>query len=90
MNIVRSTPVEQAIKNAYKKGATIAGTSAGAAVMSKKMITGKLVMQPLMNGYRAIQPGNIELSEGLGLVSSAIISALYLAGANESAYFCCH
>lgn len=78
MNIVKSTPVEQAIKNAYKKGAIIAGTSAGAAVMSKKMITGKQVKQPLMNGYRTIQPGNIELSEGLGLVSSAIIDQHFI------------
>lgn len=78
MNIVKSTPVEQAIKNAYKKGAVIAGTSAGAAVMSKKMITGKQLKQPLMNGYRTIQPGNIELSEGLGLVSSAIIDQHFI------------
>jgi cyanophycinase len=36
MNIVLNTKIYSAIHIAYKKGATIAGTSAGAAVMSKK------------------------------------------------------
>ncbi len=41
MNIVLHTPVYDAIHTAYANGITIAGTSAGAAVMSEKMITGK-------------------------------------------------
>ena len=40
MNIVWNSPVYASIHKAYKNGATIAGTSAGAAVMSKYMITG--------------------------------------------------
>ena len=40
MKVVIVTPVYTAIHKAYNNGATIAGTSAGAAVMSKHMITG--------------------------------------------------
>src|SRR5215467_1014994 len=39
MDIVLNTPIYQAIQSAFKHGATIGGTSAGAAVMSKYMIT---------------------------------------------------
>jgi cyanophycinase len=41
MKAVINTPVFDAIHKAYLKGATIAGTSAGAAVMSKYMIPEK-------------------------------------------------
>lgn len=44
MGIVLNTPVHKAIKYAYANGSTIAGTSAGAAVMSKKMITGNEIV----------------------------------------------
>ncbi len=41
MNIVLHTPVYSAIHQAYLKGATVAGTSAGAALMSYHMIPGR-------------------------------------------------
>ena len=41
MSIVLHTPVYDAIHAAYTNGSTIARTSAGAAVMSEQMITGK-------------------------------------------------
>src|SRR5689334_19520932 len=40
MKAVMQTAVYEAIQTAYRIGATIAGTSAGAAVMSEHMITG--------------------------------------------------
>ena len=40
MNIVLHTSIQQAIFKAYNNGSTIAGTSAGAAMMSSHMITG--------------------------------------------------
>ena len=40
MKSVLGTPIYSAIHTAYQNGSTIAGTSAGAAVMSKYMITG--------------------------------------------------
>jgi cyanophycinase len=78
MKIAKGTPLVDAIRNAYKKGSVIAGTSAGAAVQSKKMITGNQLMHPQMNGYKTIQPKNIELTEGLGLIESAIIDQHFI------------
>src|SRR5699024_450922 len=40
MSIVNDTPLYAAIHQAFNNGSTIAGTSAGAAMMSKVMITG--------------------------------------------------
>ena len=74
MEIVLNTPIFDAIHEAYRSGAMIAGTSAGAAVMSEKMITGNELRHP---EYRAtfpvIESENLELAQGLGLLTSAII-----------------
>jgi cyanophycinase len=74
MDIVRDTPIHQAIKDAYHNGAMIAGTSAGAAMMSQKMITGDqkrhLEYTPT---YQVIENENIDLVDGLGLINTAII-----------------
>ena len=74
MNIVRDGPVMDAIHEAYANGSVIAGTSAGAAVMSEKMITGDELRYP---EYRAtfpvIESENLELAEGLGLLTTAVI-----------------
>lgn len=78
MGVVKETPIYTAIHNAYSKGTVIAGTSAGAAVMSRKMITGNQLKHPEMNGYKTIQPRNIELAEGLGLVTTAIIDQHFI------------
>jgi cyanophycinase len=74
MKAVKGTPVFEAIHEAYRKGAVIAGTSAGAAVMSKKMITGNELLHPKYNEtFKCIEAGNIEYSEGLGLLSDVVI-----------------
>lgn len=78
MKIALGTPLVDAIHQAYQKGAVIAGTSAGAAVQSKKMITGNQLVHPEMRGYKTIQPNNIEIAEGLGLVSTAIIDQHFI------------
>lgn len=78
MDIARGTPLVDAIHNAYKKGAVIAGTSAGAAVQSKKMITGNQLIDPKMEGFRTIQPNNIEVTKGLGLITTAIIDQHFI------------
>jgi cyanophycinase len=74
MDIVHNTPIMDAIFEAYHNGAMIAGTSAGAAVMSEKMITGNEFRHP---EYRAtfpiIESENLELATGLGLLTTAII-----------------
>ena len=78
MDIARGTPLYEALHAAYQKGVVIAGTSAGAAVQSKKMITGNQLKNPEMEGYRTIQPNNIEITEGLGLLETAIIDQHFI------------
>lgn len=79
MDIVLNTPIYDAIHTAYKNGATIAGTSAGAAVMSKKMITGNEIKYPEYTGkYRTIEANNIEIKEGLGLLPNAIVDQHFI------------
>lgn len=75
MKAVLHTPVYDAIHFAYNNGSTIAGTSAGAAVMSKYMITGNQLRGD--TEYHAtfdrLWNKNMEFEEGLGLVDSSII-----------------
>jgi cyanophycinase len=79
MNIVVNTPVYQAIHSAYKNGATVGGTSAGAAVMSKYMITGNQLTDTSYSGtFPVVHDNNIEIKEGLGLLSSAIIDQHFI------------
>ena len=79
MNIVLNTPIYQAIHTAFKNGATIGGTSAGAAVMSKYMITGNQLTDTSYSGtFPVVHDNNIEIKEGLGLLSSAIIDQHFI------------
>jgi cyanophycinase len=68
MDIALHTPVQAAIQTAYKNGATVAGTSAGAALMSHYMITGNQLLGDT----------TIELKEGLSLIDSAIIDMHFI------------
>ncbi len=71
---ILDTPIHQMIKQLYEQGAVIAGTSAGAAVMSELMITGDEMRKPEEgHEFETIESGNIILSRGLGLIKSAII-----------------
>ena len=80
MDIVLNTPVYEAIHNAYRTGATIAGTSAGAAVMSHYMITGReLTGDTTYHAtYKKLKDKNIELKQGLGLLDSVIIDQHFI------------
>lgn len=79
MNVVQNTPVKTAIQKAYQNGSTISGTSAGAAVMSEKMITGNQKLQKEYSGtFDNIRYDNLETSEGLGLLKTAIIDQHFL------------
>ncbi|MDR4989293.1 MAG: cyanophycinase [Bacteroidales bacterium] len=74
MEIVLNTPIYDAIHQAYQNGAVIAGTSAGAAVMSEKMITGNELRHPdYRSTFPVIESENLELATGLGLLTTAII-----------------
>ncbi|MCO5287246.1 MAG: cyanophycinase [Chitinophagaceae bacterium] len=73
MDVVRATPLYEAMHTAFNEGATVAGTSAGAAVMSQIMITGEERDKKDNNNFREIKKGNVITSEGMGFVSKAII-----------------
>lgn len=80
MNAVLNTPVYNAIHKAYQNGATIAGTSAGAAVMSKYMITGNELTDTVYHStFRKIVDKNIEIKPGLGLLSNAVVDQHFVA-----------
>lgn len=79
MNVVGKGPVYKAIHMAYERGSTIAGTSAGAAVMSQKMLTGNNLKHPELEGrYPSIEPENIEVIDGLGLVKNMIVDQHFI------------
>jgi cyanophycinase len=81
MNIVLHTPIQQAIKDAYKNGATVAGTSAGAALMSYHMLTGNQLLGDTTyeSTFPKLWNNNVEVKEGLGLLDSAIIDQHFIA-----------
>lgn len=79
MEIVEDSPVYETVHEAYQAGATIAGTSAGAAVMSAKMITGNEHRHPDYTGdFRTIESENMEIGKGLGLLETAIIDQHFI------------
>lgn len=74
MDVVLGTEIEKAIHQAYENGSVVGGTSAGAAVMSKIMITGSELKHPdYESTFRNIEADNIETKPGLGLIRNAII-----------------
>lgn len=79
MKIVFNTPVFNAIHKAYSNGATISGTSAGAAVMSQHMITGAELTDTTYHAtFKKVHQNNIEIKEGLGLITTAVIDQHFI------------
>ena len=79
MNIVQKTPIYTAIHDAYKSGGTIAGTSAGAAVMYENMITGNQKLESkYTETFDNIRFDNLETATGLGLIKNVIIDQHFL------------
>ncbi len=65
MDAVKDSPVRDAIFSAWSKGAVISGTSAGAAVMSRIMITGNQKKHPdAETGFQTIEADNVETTGG--------------------------
>ena len=74
MEVVNKTAIEKAIKDAYQQGTMIAGTSAGAAVMSRMMITGDEKKHPeYQSTFSSLEFENIIIADGLGLLDHDII-----------------
>jgi cyanophycinase len=63
----------------YRSGGVIAGTSAGAAVMSRIMITGdELLNTDSTNAFSMIRRDNIAVSQGFGFITSAVIDQHFI------------
>jgi cyanophycinase len=72
MNGVRGSGIEDVIRQRFQEGAVVAGTSAGAAVMSRVMIGGHSDLDCLKAGTAPY------LMEGLGLWPEAIVDQHFL------------
>jgi cyanophycinase len=80
MRLIKGTNIKAAINEAYQNGALVGGTSAGASIMSERMITGNgLVDTVYQSTFDKIWKGNLELVEGLGLLDSVIIDQHFVA-----------
>lgn len=79
MDVVQGTPLERAIQDAHRQGAVVAGTSAGAAVMSEVMITGNQLQDTSYTAtFKTIAPRNLDTRPGLGLVKNVLIDQHFL------------
>lgn len=74
-----NTALLKEIHALYKRGGVISGTSAGAAVQSKIMLTGdEAVNKDSANPYGSIQQKNIVTDEGFGFLDKVIIDQHFL------------
>lgn len=65
-SLLGGTPLDQALHAAYGRGAVIAGTSAGASVMSETMIVEGL-------GRESPKQNTVKMAPGMGLLSGVVI-----------------
>jgi cyanophycinase len=69
-----NTKVQKRVEEIYRNGGVVGGTSAGAAVMSKIMITGnELLNKDTTASFFTLTKGNVETKEGFGFVTNAVI-----------------
>lgn len=77
--VILGTPVHKALLDLHRAGAVIGGTSAGAAIMSKIMITGEeLVNKDSTSAFVSILKGNVETVEGLGFLDQVVIDQHFI------------
>ncbi len=68
------TPLHQKLLDLYRDGAVIGGTSAGAAIMSKVMITGdERLNKDTVRNFLFIKKDNVVAVEGMGFLDKLII-----------------
>ena len=78
MDVVKGTKLFDAMHECFNNGATIAGTSAGAAVMSAIMITGEEKDKKDNGEFREIKNDNTVTSQGMGFITEAIIDQHFI------------
>jgi cyanophycinase len=79
MDAIAGTPIKEAIHEAFQNGCLVCGTSAGAALMSRKMITGnELKHAESANVFTSMEAKNVEIIEGLGMLEKVIIDQHFI------------
>ena len=78
MAVVSGTKLYDALHHAFRNGATIAGTSAGAAVMSQIMITGEERNKTNKSNFQEITRNNTLTAQGMGFITSAVIDQHFI------------
>lgn len=74
MNALLGSKMEARIKEIWRNGGVVGGTSAGAAVMSEVMITGEeLLNKDKDASFHTLLKGNVEHKQGFGFITEAII-----------------
>jgi cyanophycinase len=78
---LRGTRALDAVRAVWARGGVVAGTSAGAAVMSRVMITGGERVRPdsAAAPFSTVEPGNVETDEGFGFVTGAVLDQHFAA-----------
>ncbi len=88
MRLIENSHVKQIVHDAYFNGALVGGTSAGAAVMSEKMITGNQLQDTVYSStFKVIHSNNLELTEGLDLLDSVIVDMHFVARSRYNRLF---
>lgn len=74
MAVLRGTKLEQRLREIYRGGGVVGGTSAGAAVMSRVMITGD-ERRPVSKdeAWQTLEAGNVVTADGLGLLDDVVV-----------------
>lgn len=78
MRLSKQHEVISLIKQAYESGAVIAGTSAGAAVLSQKMLTGAQRKAPYEETFSRLEANNVVLDHGYGFLSQTVIDQHFI------------
>ena len=84
VDVLERTPVLDAVRAHYERGAVLGGTSAGAAIMSDSMLTGSQIVAGEDtigyhgDEYRRIVRGSIEIVTGFGFLKDAIIDQHFI------------
>lgn len=83
---IRGTLLHERLMKLYYDGGMISGSSAGAAMMSEKMITGSRVDHS-EEGFKDIAPDMVEVVEGMGFIKGAIIDQHFLKRSRQNRLF---
>lgn len=81
MDACKAAPsVTEALRERYRAGIVFAGTSAGTAIMSERMITGE-------GDFTVIDASRVETREGLGLLPGVIVDQHFIKRQRENRLF---